>query len=311
MEPFKRILVPLDGSRLAEAVLPAAYDVASHCGATITLIHVLEHNAPDTVHGQTHLNEMEQADQYLRDVATRHQQRGVPTETHVHENPEHDVARSIAEHADELHVDLIAIATHGSSGLRGFLFGSIAQQSLRRTSVPILLVRPESNGERSGDFHRVLVPLDGTVQSQFALPVATMLATVADATLHLLRVVPTVGSIGGSSGAATFSPAATAALLDIEGQQAGEALAGLRAEIPFTLRVTQEVRRGDVVDELMEGVEAEDADLIVMSTHGRAGLEGLWTGSVASRLIGRLSRPIILVPIPDTGTPEGSGVTNA
>lgn len=309
MEPFKRILVPLDGSPLAEAVLPAAYDVAEHCGATITLIHVLEHNAPDTIHGQPHLNETEQAELYLRDVSSRQQGRGVPTETHVHENPEHDVARSIAEHAAELHVDLIAIATHGSSGLRGFLFGSIAQKTLRRTSVPVLLVRPGSNGERSGDFHRVLVPLDGTEQSEIALPVGAMLATVAGATLHLLRVVPTVGSMGGSSGAATFSPSATAALLDIEGQEAGEALAGVRAEIPFTLRVTQEVRRGDVVDELMEGITAEDADMIVMSTHGRAGLEGLWTGSVASRLIGRLTRPVILVPIPPAQAADGSSTT--
>lgn len=311
MEPFKRILVPLDGSPLAEAVLPTAYDVAGHCGATITLIHVLEHNAPETIHGQPHLNETEQAELYLRDVSSRYTERGVPTETHVHENPEHDVARSIAQHAEELHVDLIAIATHGSSGLRGFLFGSIAQKTLRQTLVPVLLVRPEATGERSGDFHRVLVPLDGTEQSRIALPVAAMLATVAGATLHLLRVVPTVGSISGSSGAATFSPAATAALLDIEGQEAGEALAGLRAEIPFTLRVTQEVRRGDVVDELLEGISAEDAELIVMSTHGRAGLEGLWTGSVASRLIGRLSRPIILVPIPAVRTASGSNPSAA
>ncbi len=311
MEPFKRVLVPLDGSGLAEAVLPAAYDVAKHCGATITLIHVLEHNAPETVHGQQHLYEMQQAEGYLQDVKARNQESDVETELHVHENPEHDVARSIAEHAAELHVDLIALATHGSSGLRGFLFGSIAQQTLRRTSVPVLLVRPDSKGLGRHSYHSVLVPLDGTEQAKVALPVATMLATVADATLHLLRVVPTVSSIGGSSGAATFSPAATAALLDIEGQQAGEALAGLRAEIPFSLRVTQEIRRGDVVDELHEGIEAEDADLVVMSTHGRAGVEGLWTGSVASRLIGRLSRPIILVPIPDTRSTDGSRAANA
>ncbi|HVB64331.1 MAG TPA: universal stress protein, partial [Nitrolancea sp.] len=55
MEPFKRVLVPLDGSRLAEAVLPVAFAIAARCGATVTLLHVLEHNAPETVHGQQHL----------------------------------------------------------------------------------------------------------------------------------------------------------------------------------------------------------------------------------------------------------------
>ena len=298
MEPFKSILVPLDGSRLAEAILPVVFVVAERCASTVTLLHVLEHNAPETVHGQPHLNNTEEADHYLSDIATRHQNTGVPTEVHVHENPEHDVARSIAEHAAELSVDLIAINTHGSGGLRGFLFGSIAQQTLRRTSVPVLLVHPNSRGLQHGDYRKILVPLDGTAQSHFALPVAVMLATVGDADLHLVRVVPTIGTMIGSSGASTFSPTATAALLDIEGQEASGTLGDLRSELPSSLHVTQEVRRGDTVDELLAGVDQSDADLVVMSTHGRAGLEGLWTGSVASRLIGRLSRPIFLVPIP-------------
>jgi len=297
MDPFKRILVPLDGSRLAEAVLPAAFAVAGRCGATVTLLHVLEHNAPETVHGEPHLNDTEQARHYLDEVAARYQESAVPAEVHIHENLEHNVARSIAAHAAELSVDLIALATHGSGGLRGFLFGSIAQQALRQTTVPVLLVRPESSDAGLSTFRRILVPLDGTPQAQVALPVAVMLATAGNAALHLLRVVPTVGAIQSSSGAATFSPSATAALLDIEGEAAGDALSDLREEIPAILRITQEVRRGDVVDELLTGVEKADADLIVMSTHGRAGLEGLWTGSVASRLIGRLSRPVILVPI--------------
>jgi nucleotide-binding universal stress UspA family protein len=300
MDPFKRILVPLDGSRLAEAVLPSAFAVAERCGSTVMLLHVLEHNAPDTVHGEPHLSDITSAHRYLAEVAERYQESSVPTESHVHENLEHNVARSIAEHAAELAVDLIALATHGSGGLRGFLFGSIAQQALRQTSVPVLLVRPESSGTQHDSFQRILVPLDGTPQAQFALPVAVMLATAAHAALHLVRVVPTVGTISSSSGAATFSPSATAALLDIEGEEAEGALSDLRSEIPSEVQVTQEVRRGDVVDELLEGVERAGSDLIVMSTHGRAGLDGLWTGSVASRLIGRLSRPVILVPITST-----------
>lgn len=297
MEPFKNLLVTLDGSWLAESVLPSALVVAARCGATVTLLHVLEHNPPDTVHGELHLNDIEQANRYLHDVAARYQAQHVPMQLHVHENPEHNVARSIAEHATELDVDLIALATHGSGGLRGFLFGSIAQQTLRQTTVPVLLVRPDSNAIERSNYRKVLVPLDGTPQAQHALPVGVMLAVAGNARLHLVRVVPTIGTVQSSSGAATFSPSATAALLDIEGQQAGEALNDLRTEIPPSLLVTQEVRRGEIVDELLEGISESNADLIVMSTHGRAGLEGLWTGSVASRLIGRLSRPIILVPI--------------
>ncbi len=302
MEPFKRILVPLDGSRLAESVLPAAYTVAERCGATITLLHVLEHNAPQTVHGETHISDIGQAHRYLSEVSDRYQERSVSTELHVHENKEHNVPRSIAEHVAELQVDLIALATHGSGRLRGFLFGSIAQQALRQTTVPVLLVRPETSEIQQNGFKRIAVPLDGTPQAHHALPVAVMLAVAGDAALHLVRVVPTVGTIQSSSGAATFSPSATAALLDIEGEEASTALSDLRSEIPSTVPITQEVRRGEIVDELLAGVEHANADLVVMSTHGRAGLEGLWTGSVASRLIGRLTRPVILVPIPQDGS---------
>jgi nucleotide-binding universal stress UspA family protein len=241
------------------------------------------------------------------DVGTRYDLDGVPTEHHVHETPEHDVARSIAAHAAELHVDLIALATHGSGGLRGFLFGSIAQQALRRTTTPVLLVRPEVRDGERANYRKILVPLDGTPQASAALPVAEMLAIAGSAHLHLTRVVPTVGtmpSTSGSGAAATFSPTAAAALLDIEGQEAADDLAVQRAVLPASLAVTLEVRRGEAVDELLAAVERADADLVVMSTHGRAGVEGLWTGSVAAKLIGRLTRPVILVPISRARTAE-------
>jgi len=301
MEPFRRVLIPLDGSRLAEVVLPAAIAIAQRCGAMITLLHVLEHNAPETVHGQQHLSDTRAAEAYLKDVARRYSLDGVRTEQHVHKNPEHDVARSIAAHAAELQVDLIALATHGSGGLRGFLFGSIAQQALRRTTTPVLLVRPDVRDGQRANYRKILVPLDGTPEASAALPVAEMLAIAGNAFLHITRVVPTVGtmpSTSGSSAAATFSPSAAAALLDIEGQEAADDLAARRAELPDSLAVTLEVRRGEAADELLAAVEQADADLVVMSTHGRAGVEGLWTGSVAAKLIGRLTRPVILVPIP-------------
>ena len=301
MEPFRRVLIPLDGSRLAEVVLPAAIAIAQRCGAMITLLHVLEHNAPETVHGQQHLSDTRAAEAYLKDVARRYSLDGVRTEQHVHENPEHDVARSIAAHAAELQVDLIALATHGSGGLRGFLFGSIAQQALRRTTTPVLLVRPDVRDGQRANYRKILVPLDGAPQASAALSVAEMLAIAGNAFLHITRVVPTVGtmpSTSGSSAAATFSPSAAAALLDIEGQEAADDLAARRAELPDSLAVTLEVRRGEAADELLAAVEQADADLVVMSTHGRAGVEGLWTGSVAAKLIGRLTRPVILVPIP-------------
>ena len=307
---IRRMLVPLDGSRLAEAVLPVALAIAAPCGATVTLIHVIEHNAPDTVHGEPHLDDVEEAAGYLEAIAKRFEDSGVTIETHVHPNPEHDVAKSVAEHAAELDSDLIVLATHGSGGLRRLLFGRIAQQVLRQTTTPILLMRPTEATEAAGFRCDVmLVPLDGTPDAEVALPMAGMLAERTGAALRLVRVVPTVGTVSGeASPAATFSPTATAALLDIEQQAARDYLAEVRRRnLPAGLRVTLEVRRGDVATELAKSVAEEGSDLVVMSTHGRSGLAGILTGSVASRFLSRIAVPLLLIRIDGGSANDGSG----
>src|SRR5512146_2289670 len=117
---FKRLLVPLDGSPLAESVLPAALYFAGHLGATIILFHAIEVGAPATVHGQRHLSGVEEAQGYLYDVAAR-LSRQSPTEIMVEQNvhpvEEAHVARSIIEHVTELNADLIILCAHGHGGL--------------------------------------------------------------------------------------------------------------------------------------------------------------------------------------------------
>jgi nucleotide-binding universal stress UspA family protein len=298
MPALRRMLVPLDGSRLAEAVLPAAFALAARCGAAVTLLHVIEHDAPETVHGQPHLDDAEEAAAYLRAVAAR-AGAAVPVELHVHPNREHDVARSIAEHADELGADLVVLATHGSGGLRGFLFGRIAQQVLRYTKTPVLLIRPLEDGTApSFGGQALLVPLDGSPEAEAALPYAALLATATGAAVHLVRVVPTLGTVSTRSGpAATFTPAATAALLDIEEEQARGYLAEVsRRDFPAQ-RATAEVRRGDVVAELARAIAASQAELVILGTHGRSGLAGFFTGSVAARLLSRVDAPLLLIRV--------------
>ena len=294
-----RILVPLDGSRLAESILPPAFAVAARTGATVTLFHLIEHNPPETVHGERHLEDFGEAAAYLATVAARGETAGVSVEIHIHEKQARGVAESIAAHAVELHADLIAMATHGSGGLRGFLFGSIAQQALRQTTTPVLLVEPGEE-ERSFVGGTILVPVGGTpAEARGALPLAAELARAVGARLHLVQVVPTIGTVGQSGrGAATFSPSATAAMLELEGERASEALRELRGEIGPGVAVTSEVRRGDVVEEIERAIVEHSAGLVVMGTHGRGGgLESIFTGSVAARLISRTEVPFVLLPI--------------
>src|SRR4051794_156787 len=89
------ILVPLDGSKLAEAATSPALALAQGSSAKVTLLHVLEHEAPEKIHGEPHLSNQADARAYLAQIAQRFAAAGVPVETHVHENPERDVSGSI------------------------------------------------------------------------------------------------------------------------------------------------------------------------------------------------------------------------
>ncbi len=300
IEELDHLLIPLDGSRLAEAVLPPAFALASACGCTVTLLHVVEHRAPRTVHGEPHLHDPAEAAEYLGRVADQHARYGVPVEIHVHPNEEHDVARSIAAHADEFEADLILLATHGSGGVRGFLFGSIAQQVLQQSTKPVLLIRPEQGYPEAFRYRTIMVPLDGTADAEMVLPMAVLLASRTGARLHLVRVVPTLSTLPGTSGAiATFLPGATAALLEIEEREARAYLNALQRRLPGA--PSTEVRRGDVARELAQAGAGVDADLIMMSTHGRAGIEGYWSGSIAAKVLSRYNRPLLLMRIRQNG----------
>ena len=115
---FRRLLVPLDGARLSEAVLPMAAFLAQRSGARVTLLHVVEQRAPSKVHGDRHLTTAEEAGQYLAEVARRHFPASATVDWHVHRREIADVAHSLADHADELESDLVVMLAHGHGDLR-------------------------------------------------------------------------------------------------------------------------------------------------------------------------------------------------
>jgi nucleotide-binding universal stress UspA family protein len=304
---LRRLLVPLDGSRLAESVLPTAASLGARLHARLTLLHVMERAAPPTVHGERHLTEVSEADRYLAEVAARVAEAGVAVERHVHPNPAGDVAQGIVDHAADLAADLIVLSTHGAGDPKRVLFGSVAQQVLRRGVRPVLLIRPaEGPAAREAaptDFRRVFVPLDGQPPAEAALPLASVLARAYSAELVLLHVVPTLATITGErASTARLAPTATAASLDLEEAEGRtyiqEVASRLRGQ---GLRVSASVGRGEPAQSLLEGAAHAGAEVIVMATHGRTGLDAVFSGSVASRIVARFSRPILLVQAPRAG----------
>jgi len=293
---FKHILVPLDGSTLAEAALPAALSLAQTLNAPVTLLHIIEQDAPAEVHRDRHLTTPAEAEAYLKDVARRF---GGDVSTHVHTAPVADVAGSIVHHAaDEYQPDLIVLTSHGNSGVRDLIFGSIAQQVAAVGGIPVLLIKPTDLAS-SFTLHRILVPLDNESIHDTILPLAEQLAKACGAQLDLLCVIPTPGTDSGPHAAAgTMLPMTAAAYLDIAEEIAQEHFQAhldelQKAEIP----ATAEIARGDPATVIARTAEHINADLILFGTHGRAGLDAFWNRSVTAAVARKSQIPLLLVPV--------------
>jgi len=296
---FKRILVPLDGSRLAESILPMVTTLARCLKAKVSLLHIIEEKAPQTVHGYPHLTSAEDAERYIAGVAESLS--GLEVEQHVHGTEEHDVALSVALHAEELGADMIALCTHGRSGLRRVVSGSIAQQVLRRVQVPVVLARPDMRAP--SELKSIMIPIDSsTGEGDQAIPVAAEIARECGSTIHLVSVVPTVDSLtGDTSAAARLLPSATAATLDVEAvEQVPSYLDAIIQRLASEgLSAKGEIRRGNTGNALLKVAANTRADLIVIATHAHYGLGAVWTGSVASGLVSKVNQPLLLVRIAD------------
>ncbi len=300
---FKHLLVPLDGSHLAETALPAAAFLAGKFHSRLTLIHLIEHNAPPEVHSDRHLTEAREAQAYLDEVAQRAMPAGTPVERHVHTTEVNNVARSLVAHASELEVGLIVMCTHGRGGLRDWLFGSIAQQVAGQGDTPVLMIRPTETGEAPPFACRlILVPLDGDPAHEQSLPVAGTLARTCGGSLRLVTVIRSEGGLKGEQAAAALlMPLTTKALVELDEQQAESYLAAHVARLRTKgVAASAEVGRGDPVPYVRAAAQRSGADLVVLGTHGRLGLEATWAGSVGPKISGRSPAPLLLVPFAET-----------
>lgn len=296
---FKHLLVPLDGSPLAESTLPIVAALAEMLECQVTLLHVIERTPPAEIHGAPHLADVAQAQAYL-DTAARRLPAGASVERHVHTEREQDVPRSISEHATELGVDLVVLCTHGRGRLRHRLLGGIAQRVAGLGPVPILLAPPTGTPPgRPFRCETMLVPLDGQPAHEQGLTPAAGLARTCHASLHLLAVVPTLGTLSGEYAAAgQVLPGATSALLELDEDRAETYVTGVVARLAGTgLAVTAEVGRGDPTAMILETAQRSLADLIVLGTHGRSGLDAFWSASVAPRIAQKTQVPLLLVPV--------------
>ncbi len=297
---FKHILIPLDGSSLAEAALPAAASLAHTLKAPVTLLHVIEQNAPAEIHRDRHLTKPDEAEAYLKEIAHRAFPAKAKVDWHVHTAAVEDVARSIVDHsADEFQPDLIVLCSHGNSGMRDLFLGNIAQEVAAASGTPVLLLKPD-NVTTPFQLKRILVPLDNESVHDKVLPIAKELAKAYGAQLDLLCVIPTPGTDSGEHAASgTMLPMTAAAYLDIAEEIAAEHFQVHLDEFQKAgIPATAEIARGDPSPVIGKTAERLGADIIIFGTHGRAGLDAFWNRSVAASVARRTKIPLLLIPLP-------------
>ena len=291
---FKHLLVPLDGSHLAEVALPAAVNLARKNHANVTLLHIIEPDAPETVHGERHLRTADEAVAYLDQVARQHFD-GVSTRCHVHTAQTKDVACGIAEHQLEFDPDTVVMSAHGRGGIHRLLFGNIAQQVVALGSIPVLLIQP-------GDgftCRRVLLPHDGIPAHDPALIAGTALARLFGAEIRLVMVVPTRRTLSGHEAATgQLMPHTAHAVLETAEQDAATHLRCHVHELKADgLSVEAEVLRGDPATCIVQASHLFQADVIVLGTHGKSGAKAFWECSVAARVATKTKSALLFVPV--------------
>jgi nucleotide-binding universal stress UspA family protein len=294
---FKHILMPLDGSPLAECVLPHSLSIARAVGARLTILQVVEQAVAS---GRTHsIDPLEweiskaEAAVYLAGVGDRLRAAGLePTEVVLDGHP----AGQVIGHAHSEAADLIALSTHGRSGLSGWNTSSVVQKILVRARTSILLVPAYQSltcDPIDFRYRRLVAPLDGSKRAECVIPVATALAAQYDAELLLVHVVrrpelPCRAPVSRSDQDLADR------LTERNRVEAAKYLAELQSQLPVPAQ-TRLLVSDRVAATLHQLVADEDVDLVALSAHGYTG-DAHWPyGSMTVSFIESGHRPLLIV----------------
>lgn len=301
------ILVPLDGSLLAEQALPYAVSLAQHTNNSLFLLRSVDQPRSSIPLAPGTTLTVDEQLEIIQDDARTYLQHVVETLGDI------DVAvattvvvgapvENIVETAEEREVACVVMATHGRGGIVRWALGSVTDRVLRLSSRPLLIIRPHISQERDveppPDIRRILTPLDDSRLAEQALEYAIPLATAYDAELFLFRAISMPAAILSATAdvKSTYRESAR--------QRVEEYLARMAASAR-TEGITVEYVLGTapVAEALLSFVKVHEIDLVVMTTHAREGLDRLILGSVTDRIV-RAGDVPVFVTHPSI---EGSG----
>lgn len=296
---YSKILVPLDGSQLSEGILPYARSLAKAFKLPIDLLHVID---PETIEassspksGRYFFAAEAEINKSRTDYLEATVRSFFPSLT-VHSSVETGNPAEVIVDRAKAHPDtLIAMSTHGRSGVQRWVIGSVADKVLHACSNPLMLVRTSDEGKSSGDsaLKTVIVPLDGSPLAELVLPHVAMLAKEMKLQVVLLRVyfIPTEGYVGEG-----YMPDIEP-LMDAMKTEAKEYLEekarGLKAQ--GVDKISFELPEGNAASKIIDIARDTPENLVAMTTHGRSGF-GRWVlGSVTDRVVRHCGDPVFII----------------
>lgn len=284
---YDTIVVPTDGSEHAIRAAEHGYALARLFDATVHVLNVVA--VPDAVGAVNDelLAHLERRGAEAVEAVEAVAGAGVPVETAVVRG---QPARAIVDYVDDHDADLVAMGTHGRTGLERYVEGSVTERVVRMADVPVLTTRETEASDVDDDYDEILLPTDGSDPAAAAVDHALAVAERADARVHAVNVVD-IGALAVSPG--FTHPTEVLDRLEAEGERATEAVAD-RAR-SAGVEVVTEVREGYASKDLLEYADDNSIDLITMGTHGRTGFERYILGSTTTRIVRQAEAPVLAI----------------
>ena len=294
---YSRILIPLDGSNIAEQVLPYARRFVRALGIPAELLFVVDLEALEQLADPNHrryldtvLSEKaESSETYLESIARSFQ--GASVKCSVERGKPEDV---IIERSAADKDTLIAMATHGRSGIQRWLLGSVADKVLHGSSNHVFLIRAMEKGQTEGEasLKKVIVPLDGSQLAEKVLPYVVDLAKKIALEVVFLRAY----ALPATMSAEEYGAYSEELINQLEAE-AKEYLAAKIAEVEkkSLKNVAPVVELGYGAEQITAYARRTPDNFIAMCTHGRSGVTRWVMGSVTERVVRHSGDPVLII----------------
>jgi nucleotide-binding universal stress UspA family protein len=284
---FNRILVPLDGSKLAERALDHAKCFAKTFSSEVILLTVqdpsMDRNSSRNIDPLKWQILKTETELYLQSVASHLNQEKINTTYKILEG---NAAENIVNFATSENINLVIISSHGWSGLSRWETSSVVKKVIEKVYIPVLIIRSFQSGEEGGanvPYQRILLPLDGSRRAECSLPTAITLTQDLNASLYTAHVIQqpvlpfTVDQTGQVAQVLND-------YLKVNREAQEQYLENLRQRLPIKaeIRITEGNNIPRAIHEL---VRSENIDLIIMCAHGQTGVTDWPYGGVAWNIL--------------------------